>query len=228
MSKQVPAALACIFLMAAADSSIPRASPTAVFFGPHEYLTATFYVPLVERLAKDGFQIATIDIPCQGDLDCWRRKADTDPNWLASWLDNLPTQVDRLGAGPIVAIGTSRSGFIALLAAAHDRRLHNVIAVSPVVELTRLEEFKGFANSQRSSTDLYALAPALAERSVFIEIGSRDERVGTEPAVKLAREIATVGRPVPDVTLIVAPADGHASPDDTFDNAERWVTARVR
>lgn len=192
------------------------AQPTAVFFGPQEWMSERWYKTLADALSEHGMRVVSIDIPCHGNLDCWKRTADGNPSWIGQYLDGIESQIPQ----DAVVIGDSRAGFIALAAAARFDRVKLVVAMSPVVELARLTEFKGVG------ADLYGIAAKLAERAVFIEIGASDDRVGTEPAIKLARAISAA-KPLADVTLIVAPANGHTEPDGTFANAAAWIERRL-
>ena len=97
----------------------------------------------------------------------------------------LDTLVDEgvTDAEQVVAAGISRGAFIALHFAARDERVGAVAALAPVTDLERLAEFAGArAPAAVRALKLERVAHRLACRSIWIAIGSHDDRVGTEGA----------------------------------------------
>jgi predicted esterase len=74
-------------------------------------------------------------------------------------------------------------------------------------------------------------ADKLADRPVWIVIGNRDERVGTDRAIAFTRELAraAAARKLPAlVELHVTTTPGHSTPPAAHDEAAAWLAARVR
>ena len=83
--------------------------------------------------------------------------------------------------------GTSRGGFAALHFAASDARVKCVAAFAPVTDLAVLSEFDGVG--QKLSVRALALTEQtknLAGRNIWLVIGDRDKRVGTDSAIDFA------------------------------------------
>jgi pimeloyl-ACP methyl ester carboxylesterase len=201
-----------------------KSGPVVLIFGPPAWLQSDAK-PFADALTNAGYQIIDVDIPCHDDLACWRSSAEKDPAWMSSYIDGLASRIDSL-QGPIIAFGVSRGAYVALEAAAKYEKVRYVIGISPLIDLLQLDEFKGFENPKKAATNIYALAPALASKSVLLEIGEDDTRVGTDPAIKLERAIA-LARPDADTTLIVWPYKGHSPSRETAEAAVRWLSRRA-
>ena len=96
----------------------------------------------------------------------------------------------ELGTGGIAVCGTSRAAYCALRLAAADERIGAIAGLAPVTDWRRLHEFA----AHRRRTDVAALAlehwaDKLAGRALFMAIGNRDRRVGTDACVALANRI---------------------------------------
>ena len=121
----------------------------------------------------------------------------------------------------VVALGVSRDGYVAFRAALSDPRITHVIALSPVTDLQRLEEFSHIKVNE-AVYGLDAHASELGRKHLFIQIGSSDTRVGTHEAIELADGIARAARPATvDMTFIVTPRPGHATAE--HDRAAQWA-----
>src|SRR5207249_1758397 len=125
------------------------------------------------------------------------------------------------------ASGTSRGGFIAMHFAATDPRVRCVAAFAPVTNLLTLREFAGM--EQHPATTSLALihhAEKLADKAVWIIIGNKDERVGTDHAIALTRKIVAAWthpeRPA-NIELHVLPSMGHGLPANAYDEAAAWL-----
>lgn len=239
MAKRIFTILALLLLSASAPAQ--AAPPTALFIGPPEWMTdPTIYEPLVTELSERGYVIRNFGLPWNGDLNQWRVAATNYANWISDYVTvfgTSPTGLPSLGSGPIVVIGTSRGAFCAFELAAAYPQIHYAVGISPLIDVTQIAEFAGFTNPLRVETNLYGHATQLKGRSIFMEIGSQDYRVGTAPADFLAYYIgmaATTGAPnytivtQPDVTVRIEASDGHSPPADTVANVVAWLAAKVQ
>ncbi len=89
------------------------------------------------------------------------------------------------GKDGVVAAGVSRGGYCALRLAAADERISAVAAFAPVTDWRKLTEFA--AIKDRPETAALALthfALQLAGRRVYVAIGNRDLRVGTDACTR--------------------------------------------
>jgi len=119
--------------------------------------------------------------------------------------------------GRIVLIGTSRYGWLALAAMAHISEIGGAIGTQPVSYWPHLAEFEGLeANPIVQQYDLRRLAPRMPPRSVLVQVGYNDERVGTDRCKELASclgeaysEAGVPGR----CTFEVLPFKGHSGSD---------------
>lgn len=119
--------------------------------------------------------------------------------------------------GRIVVIGTSRYGWLALAAMAHIPEIGGAVATQTVSYWSHLVEFKGLETDpiiQRY--DLRRLAHKMPPRSVLVQVGYYDERVGTERGRELAARLdeayATAGLPE-RCTFEILPFKGHSESD---------------
>jgi len=88
--------------------------------------------------------------------------------------------------------------------------------------LLALSEFAG--QEDNPLVKRLALIPAadkLADRAVWLTIGNADVRVGTDKAMAFAGAL-------PQVTLRVVAAPGHASLPEWYDEAAAWMAAVLR
>ena len=132
----------------------------------------------------------------------------------------------------IALCGTSRGGFLALHFAAFDHRIKAVAAYAPVTDLMVLREFEGAENVPLvAELSAIRLAEGLASQPVWIIIGDRDERVGTDESIAVARAITAEalrrGEPG-EVELHVLPEPkGHTSPRGATDMAASWIHRQI-
>ena len=198
-------------------------------------------------LAELGYLSVSIDIPGHGKrhregepdgLMGWRYRLERGENFVAENNRRLSEVVDHLIetglADPdrIAICGTSRGGFLALHFAAHDRRVKAVAAYAPVTDLMVLKEFKGAENVPMvAELSVVRWADRLASQAVWIIIGDRDERVGTEESIVVARAITaeTLKRGEPgEVELHVLPEPkGHTSPRGAANMAAEWIDRHI-
>ena len=192
-------------------------------------------------LAKEGFTVASIDIPCHGKdirkgevpgLDCWRSRIEkTEGDLFAPYAKKISDVVSQIirdkYASPsfIVAIGISRGGYLAIRAAAADSRIQYIVAMAPVTDLQVLEEFKGLPLDKRGF-NLNPWYSALSNKSIFLQIGNSDDRVGTQAALDFLTGVvkAAGDRPV-DITGLITPNKGHATA--RHDLAAQWIFSKA-
>lgn len=193
-------------------------------------------------LHPKGWNVIALDLPCHGtdqrdgepaQLDGWRYRVERGENIVTGWRrrvdDVLAYLVDAGIAEPgaFVAEGTSRGGYMACQAAAGNPAIRAVAAYSPVTDLRALREFDGMDdNTLAQQLSLVNVADALADRPLWIVIGSQDTRVGTGDAIAFARRVTAVaGESNQDgkVTLHVMPTKGHSSTNAAHDEAAAWI-----
>jgi len=199
------------------------------------------------QLAEQGYLCVTIDIPGHGEqhradepegLAGWRARTDQNENLVAETNRRLSEVLDYLIATGrtdlerVAACGTSRGGFLALQFIAHEPRVKCVAAFAPVTDLLALREFKGAEdNALVNSLSAINQAVKLANRPVWIIIGDRDERVGTDHAIALARAITASALAQgldPAVELHVLPEPkGHTTPHGAPAAAATWIAAQL-
>jgi dienelactone hydrolase len=199
------------------------------------------------QLAEQGYLCVTIDIPGHGEqhradepegLAGWRYRLDHDENLVAETNRRLSEVLDfliatgRTDPSKVAACGTSRGGFLAMQFTAAEPRVKCVAAFAPVTDLLALREFDGAGNNALvTSLSVINQAEKLADRPVWIIMGDRDERVGTDQAVALARAITASALTQglnPAVELHVLPEPkGHTTPHGAPAQAATWIAAQL-
>ena len=189
---------------------------------------------------ESGWLCVSIDLPCHGS-----RRRDGEPGGLTGWSSRVENGEDFVKAfnrrlsrvldylilhgysdpKRLAACGTSRGGFLAVHFAAADKRVGCVAAFAPVTDLAKLREFKGIEdNALTQKLSLANHAVRLDKRSVWIVIGDQDQRVSTDAAIGLARQL-TAAKCV--VVLHVMPEPrGHTTPKGAPAMAARWIRSR--
>ena len=205
-------------------------------------LTKSNFLKAGIQLMPKGYLCVAIDLPCHGALMTaeerglagWGVRAARGDDFVAEFNQRLSSVLDHLIAegladpAKIAVTGTSRGGFLALRYAAFDPRVACVAGYAPVTDLRQLREFE--IASDVALVDQMSMAShvePLVGRPVFILIGDRDERVGTDAAISFARKLsaAAVKADVPSqVELrIVSEPRGHSTPAETGLEAARWI-----
>lgn len=198
-------------------------------------------------LEKEGYISVSIDIPGHGtqeregeaqELAGWRERIDQGEDLVAETNRRLSEVLDYLIAEGITdpekvaASGTSRGAFIALHFTASDPRVKCVAAFAPVTDLIVLREFHGAEdNALMASLSVSEQAAKLADRPVWIIMGDRDDRVGTDNSISLARKITATALEQgisPHVELHVFPEPkGHTTPAGAAEAAAKWIHRQV-
>ncbi len=155
--------------------------------------------------AVPGLEAERVLMPCNGSLECWAR----DPGQIEPWLERFHASLR--GQRNVTVIGVSRGGYLALRMAAWPE-VGQIVALSPVTDLSRLHEFAGVALPASAKLDPLALSHVRA----FIQIGNADDRVGTQEAMRYATEAMN-----PRLTVMVGESPGHTLMP--LDDARRWL-----
>ncbi|QDU16253.1 esterase [Gimesia maris] len=199
------------------------------------------------QLAEAGYLLISVDIPCHGKqhrppeptgLSGWAYRCEQGDDFVADNNRRLSQVLDELIADGrtnpdyVGVCGTSRGGYLALQFAAHDPRVKGVAAFAPVTDLTVLNEFKSRSeNKMVQSLSMIRNAEKLAGRPVWIVIGDRDVRVGTDEAIAVARSITQAGLkqggPSQVDLHVIAEPKGHTVPKGSTDVAAKWFLKQV-
>jgi len=108
-----------------------------------------------------------------------------------------------------------------------------VAAFAPVTDLGALTEFRGAEqNPLVARLALDHRAADLAGRAIWLIIGDRDQRVGTDNAIRFARGVNAASlknRGDAHVDLHVVPEPkGHTTPADAPTQAAEWIERQMR
>jgi dienelactone hydrolase len=208
-----------------------------------ESLGQAYYRQCGNRLAEQGFVCVSIDLPCHGQeqhdgeppaLNGWRYRCEHDSDFVAELTSRLRRVLDYLiakrWADPerIAACGTSRGGYSALQFAAADERVKCVAAFAPLTDLAAIREFRGAEQLPLvQKLAIHQRAGDLAGRGVWLVIGDRDERVGTDHTIRLARLITAQSlqqkRDACVELHVYAEPRGHTTPAGSAEQAAEWI-----
>jgi dienelactone hydrolase len=212
-----------------------------------ESLGQAYYRQSGNRLAERGYLCVSIDLPCHGQeqregepaaLNGWRYRCEHGSDFVAELTTRLGRVLDHLIAkgwtdpARIAACGTSRGGYSALQFAAADERVKCVAAFAPLTELAAIREFKGAEHLPLvQKLAIHERAGDLAGRGVWLVIGDRDERVGTDHTIRLARRISAESlRQKRDGRVelhVYAEPRGHSTPAGSAERAAEWIQGQL-
>lgn len=225
----------------------PDTKPSPTLFMLSGTIDATLGEPYFRQcgneLAKLGYLVVSIDLPCHGaqliagepeGISGWSHRAANNVDFVAVSNARLSRVLDHLIAtsltdpDKVAAGGTSRGGFLAIHFAAHDSRVRCVAGFAPVTELAALREFHDKPDHPLvSQLSLKNHVEKLAGRPVWIIIGDRDERVGTQHAIELANRLSAVAREqdiASNVELhVLSEPRGHTTPEGSPQLAADWI-----
>jgi pimeloyl-ACP methyl ester carboxylesterase len=210
-------------------------------------LTKDPYAHTGKVLQPLGWNVIAVDLPCHGtdqregepaQLEGWRYRVERGENIVSDWQRRVNEVIAHLIETGIaepdrfIADGTSRGGYMACQAAAGNPAIRAVAAYSPVTDLRGLCEFDGMENDALTEQlSLVHAADALADRPLWIMIGSQDTRVGTDHAIAFARSVVAIAderKQDGKVTLHVMPTKGHSSTNEWHDDAVAWMLSTLQ
>jgi dienelactone hydrolase len=206
-------------------------------------LTDTYFLQCGKQLLRDGVLCVSLDLPCHGQevrtgeregLPGWNARVNAGQplveDFCRQFQQVLSELVEAKLADPkrIAVCGTSRGGFMAFHAAAHEPQVSAVIGMAPVASLLALDEFADSrAADDADALSLRHLVPQLANRRCWIAIGDRDERVDTDEAIRFARLLSAdaVNRGLSSRVdmLVLGESRGHSLPPGTDRLATEWL-----
>ena len=205
-------------------------------------LTHPSFLNAGKFLGPQGWLCVSIDLPCHGEqatadlrnLSGWAKRVARGEDIVAEFNTRMRRVVDHLitqgltDPERLVASGVSRGGFMAIRYAAFDDRVDAAIGYAPVTDLAVLREFDAIDDSPAvKAMSLHAHAEALVGRPIFLVIGDRDTRVGTDDAMtfmrRLQRLAAEADTPSRADLYVVSEPRGHATHPEADGWAARWV-----
>jgi dienelactone hydrolase len=226
-----------------------RAAPAPLLFVFASDIAATLdggsFNKAGRLLVTQGYLCVSLDLPCHGadakpgetGLSGWRVRLERGENFLPDFLKNCSAVLDYLVAEGyadpkrVAACGTSRGGFIALHFAAAEPRVRAVAAFAPVTNLLALSEFRNFKRPDAlEPLSLDTRAERFGGRSLWLCIGSDDQRVGTDDAIGFGRKVtrACISRGDPAlVELHIMPGPGHRVHPTAHQEVAAWIAARL-
>jgi len=211
--------------------------PTVFFFGGPASLTDPESVEAQKALGPDVLCV-TLDMPAEGEfrgpreplsLGAWRLHVDRGEDVISNLTYRAKAVLDYLirqqatDSAKVAVFGTSRGGFMAFHFAAVEPRVRSVVAFAPVTDLLVMTEFAGRTNDHLVRA---VAANALADRNIWILIGSTDHRVSTARAMEFTQRIIEASEALgrrPGIELHIVPSDGHRVPDGSYAEAARWL-----
>jgi len=230
------------------EGTSPEAILVVLGSSIEETLNNAYFRQSGNFLARKGYRCVSIDLPCHGQerrpgepegLAGWRFRVERGEDVMEELTSRLRQVVDHLIAKGVAdpkrlaACGTSRGGYAALHLAASDSRIQCVAAFAPVTDLRALREFQGLeTNELVRSLDLSRRAESLAGRPVFLVIGDRDDRVGTDKTIELARQVTRASlrlqRPALVDLHVLSEPKGHTTPRGSAELAADWIDRNLQ
>lgn len=225
-------------------------APTLIVLAssPEETLPSPYFLQSGVALMKQGYLCVSIDLPCHGQdtkpgeaagIAGWRQRLDAGQGLMADFVQRSAAMLDYLIANQytdpnqIAACGTSRGGFSALHLTSFEKRIKCVVAMAPVTDLLVVSEFKGMAHPERAAAlSIINRAEQLADRSVWIVIGDRDHRVGTNECIAFARKLQAIAeeKKYPSTIDLHVPTEpqGHTTPRGAAEQSALWIAQQLQ
>lgn len=227
-----------------------RPAPTLFVFATtvEGTLNDAVYRQAANLLGPRGYLCVAVDLPCHGPqhrdgepdgLSGWRYRIDRQEDVMLDLTTRARAVLDHLvdagwaDAGRVAACGTSRGGFSALHFAAAEPRVKCVAAYAPVTDLPVLSEFQRDGEQPELVTRLSIerQADRLAGRAVWLIIGDRDERVGTDHLIGAARAITraslAASRPALVEFHVLPEPKGHTTPAGASELSAVWIESHI-
>jgi dienelactone hydrolase len=226
-----------------------KPAPTLFIFagGLGDALNNEYFRQSGNQLAKQGYLLVSVDLPCHGKevrtgepagIDGWRFRGEKGENVVAEATGRFSQVLDDLienqltDPEKIAACGTSRGGYMAVQFAAADPRVKAAAAFAPVTDLLMLREF---ATTEKKAyfqkLSLHEQAEKLAGRAIWLIIGDRDDRVSTDAAIAFCRAVTAASlkqqKPALVDLLVISEPQGHTTPKGAAENAAAWIAAQL-
>ncbi|MDX9976056.1 MAG: prolyl oligopeptidase family serine peptidase, partial [FCB group bacterium] len=205
-------------------------------------ISITPYCLTTEYFLAQGHRVVSFDLPMHGervdtygsDIVGMRNAFVAGKEVFAEFVEEGKAVIDeciRRGwakPGRIAVAGTSRGGYMALRLMAGDERIAAGAGFAPVTDWALLKEFA----EDRERADVQALrlanfAPQMAGRHVYLAIGNKDERVGTQSCKQLAEQLAATDPQC--VEFHLTEDEGHSLNDSWYgvgrESLLKWVQA---
>ncbi|MDB5340144.1 MAG: esterase [Planctomycetaceae bacterium] len=228
-----------------------KPAPTLIVLAgaAEETLASAYFLQSGVPLGKQGYLCVSIDLPCHGQdvmagegggIAGWRKRLEADKPLMSDLGRRGKAMLDYLVANgytdveKIAATGTSRGGFSALHLAAQDPRIRCVAAMAPVTDLFVVTEFKGMMHPERAAAlSVSNLANELANRNVWLVIGDRDERVGTDNMIAFGRKLSAVAieKKFNSSSIeihVLAEPQGHTTPKGAAQQSATWIAEQLK
>jgi len=169
-----------------------------------------------------GHYVASFDLPNHGDqvdefgedLAGMARAMEAGHNVFAEAGEVGRALIDEarregLGEHGVVLFGTSRGGLAVLHIMSGDTRVLACAVNAPLMYIPEPREFAHLADSEVvRQANAMALVDRLADRHVFIDIGTSDPRVGSGHSFEFHAALCAVSKHVQPV-LFTAPGESH-------------------
>lgn len=220
---------------ALAAPPVPAPDPALLltFSGARQMAMGRHPYDLAAKAFTDaGHYALSFDLPNHGDrIDpygegiagmCAALIAGEDPftRFVADGEAVIDACLERgIGAGGTFAYGISRGGYCAIRLAAADPRIRGVAGIAPVTDWRVLKEFAQVRDRPEvGAMVLDHFAPSLARRPVFLIIGNRDARVGTDCCARFALRLfeSEAGQNASSSEVRVVDFPGHGLPDEGY------------
>ncbi len=213
-----------------------------------ETLASPYFLQGGVPLLKQGYLCVSLDLPCHGQdqksgepagIAGWRHRLEAGQDLMADLNQRTTKMLDYLVVNgytdveKIAVTGTSRGGFSALHVSAHDKRIKCVAAMAPVTDLLVVTEFKGMMHPERAvAASVSSLAGELANRHIWLVMGDRDERVGTDNMIAFGRKLSAVAIEKKFTTSIeihiLSEPQGHMTPKGAAENSAVWIATQLK
>jgi dienelactone hydrolase len=205
------------------------------------------YNKVGKLLIPQGYICVALDLPCHGKsvradepqgLDGWASRLSKGEDPISPFTKDASAVLDYLikegltDPARVAVCGTSRGGFAALHFAAAEPRVRCAAAFAPVTDLLALREFTGQEKNQ-STNDLALrhLPEKLSGRPIWMCIGNHDERVDTDRAIALTREVVKASvtqKNKPLIELHVMTSEGHTIHPTAHEEAAAWIARQLK